>query len=201
MRCSGSSMMARTGRMSSSSTVYLNGAAALEAFHHNLKLRACPRCGQTGHLIFHGALVGYGCQGSERQKRGQRVFCSNRHRKRGCGKTFAVLFSLLLKARIIPAALVATFLATVLAGACRHAAWLSLCHGFSLESGYRLWRDWVSGQAYLRTWLCRKIPPPRPERIGDGLTQTWEHLRHAFAGRPCPVTAFQEHFQQPFFPN
>ena len=187
--------------MSSSSTVYLNGPTALEAFHHNLKLRACPACAETGHLIFHGALAGYGGQGSERQKRGHRVFCSNRHRKRGCGKTFSVLFSLLLKARIIPAKLVSSFLSTVLAGACRHAAWLSVTHGFSLESGYRIWRDWALGQAYLRTWLCRKSPPPRPECIGDGLTQTWAHLCDAFAGRPCPVAAFQEHFQQPFFPN
>jgi hypothetical protein len=194
-------MVARTGRMSSSSTVYLNDVAALEAFQHNLKLRACPSCAQTGHLIFHGPLVGYASGGSQRQKRGQRVFCSNRFRKRGCGKTFSVLFSLLLKARIIPAGLVAIFLATVMTGSCRQAAWLSLRHGFSLESGYRIWREWVSGQAYLRTWLCRKIPPPRPEQIGDGLAQTWAHLRCAFAGQPCPVAAFQEHFQQPFFPN
>jgi len=187
--------------MSSSSTVYLNDAAALEVFHHNLKLRACPACAQTGHLIFHGTLVGYGCHGSERQKRGQRVFCSNRFRKRGCGKTFSVLFSLLLKARMIPAALVVSFLSTVLAGTCRQSAWLSLRHGFSLESGYRLWRDWMASQSYLRSWLCRKIPPPRPECVGDGLAQTWDHLRSAFAGRPCPVAAFQEHFQQPFFPN
>ena len=187
--------------MSSSSTVYLHDAAALEAFHQNLKLRACPACAQTGFLNFHGALVGYGGQGSERRKRGHRVYCSNRHHKRGCGKTFSVLFSLLLKARNIPAALVASFLATVLAGASRQAAWLSLRHGFSLESGYRLWRDWVSGQGYLRSWLCRKIPPPSPERIGNGLAQTWDHLCHAFAGQPCPVGAFQEHFQQPFFPN
>ena len=96
--------------MSSSSTVYLHDAAALEAFHQNLKLRACPACAQTGFLNFHGALVGYGGQGSERRKRGHRVYCSNRHHKRGCGKTFSVLFSLLLKARIIPAALVANFL-------------------------------------------------------------------------------------------
>jgi hypothetical protein len=192
-------MAARTGRMSSSSTVYLHDAAALEAFHHNLKLRACPKCNQTGHLIFHGALIGYGCQGSERQKRGQRVYCSNRHRQRGCGKTFSVLFSLLLKARIIPAGLVVSFLSTVLAGACRQAAWLSLCHGFSLESGYRIWREWVAAQSYLRTWLCRKSPPH--EQARDGLAQTWDHLRATFAGRPCPVAAFQEHFQQPFFPN
>jgi hypothetical protein len=185
--------------MSSSSTVYLHDAAALEAFHHDLKLRACPSCAQTGFLNFHGPLVGYGGSGSDRQQRGQRVFCSNRFRQRGCGRTFSALFSLLLKARIIPAALVTTFIATVLSGTCRHAAWLSLVHGFSLESGYRIWREWMAGQAYLRTWLCRKIPPP--EQARDGQAQTWAHLLSAFAGRPCPVAAFQDHFQQPFFPN
>jgi hypothetical protein len=143
--------------------------------------------------------VGYGGQGSERQKRGHRVFCSNRQRKRGCGKTFSVLLSLLIKARIIPAALVVSFISRVLAGTCRQAAWFSSVHGFSLESGYRIWRDWMAGQSYLRTWLCRKIPPPQEAR--DGLAQTWDHLRRAFAGRPCPIAAFQEHFQQPFFPN
>jgi hypothetical protein len=185
--------------MSSSSTVYLHDAAALDTFHQNLKLRSCPSCAQTGFLIFHGPLVGYGGQGSERQKRGHRVFCSNRQRKRGCGKTFSVLLSLLIKARIIPAALVVSFISRVLAGTCRQAAWFSSVHGFSLESGYRIWRDWMAGQSYLRTWLCRKIPPPQEAR--DGLAQTWDHLRRAFAGRPCPIAAFQEHFQQPFFPN
>ena len=143
MGCSGTARRARTGLMSSSSTVYVNDAAALEAFQRNLKLRACPACAQTGFLNSHGPWFGYGGHRSERHKRGHRVFCSNRFRKRGCGKTFSVLFSLLLKGRIIPAALVTAFLAPVLAGACRHAAWLSVAHGFSLESGYRLWRDWV----------------------------------------------------------
>jgi hypothetical protein len=187
--------------MSPSSTVYVRDTAALQTFHRNLKLRACPHCRQTGFLIFHGALIGYGLSAHAREFRGQRIFCSNRFRKAGCGRTFSVLFSLLLKARMIPARLVVGFISRVLAGAGRKVAWHSMPHSFSLESGYRLWRDWVAGQTHLRGWLCRKIPaPPRP-MAGDPLAETWRHLQRAFAGRPCPVAAFQEHFQQPFFSN
>ncbi len=172
----------------------------MAGFRQGLKGRACPWCYQIGFLILNGVLTGYGGSGpSDRQVRGQRIFCSNRWRKRGCGRTFSVLLSFLLKRCLIPSGLVAEFIARVLTGATRSCAWQSLAHCFSLESGYRVWRRWLRAQSHLRSWLCQKGPPPDN---GDGApTQTWAHLHVIFMDEPCPVSAFQAHFQQPFFPN
>ncbi len=182
------------------STVYVRDSSDLNAFHQTLKRKACPSCFQTGFLIFNGGLFGYDwrCK-SSRQLRGKRVFCSDRWRRRGCGGSFRVLFSCLLAGRIIPAVLVVAFISKVLEGMTRRSAWLSLSHGFSLESGYRLWGDWLAAQSHVRSWLARMGSPP--ERGFDGSSQTWAHLKQVFLNRSCPIAAFQEHFQQPFFPN
>ncbi len=189
--------MVKRGRMNP--IFYVNNVAGLQAFHQNLKLRSCPWCFQVGYLIFNGAMYGFGWRrADERQVRGQRVFCSNRWLRRGCGRTFSVLFSFLLRGRMIPAILVDAFISRVLEGATRRSAWLSLRHSFSLESGYRLWNQWLDGQVHVRSWLCRKGSPP--EAGSDGPSQTWAHLKQVFSDQACPITAFQDHFQQPFFP-
>ena len=191
--------VAKTGRMNPC-TVYVSDVCDLNAFHQTLKLRACPWCFQISYLIFNGGLIGYDWRGgSKRQVRGKRVFCSNRWSRRGCGRSFPVLFSFLLKGRMIPAMLVVAFVSKVLEGATRRSAWLSLAHGFSLESGYRLWADWLDAQSHVRSWLARMGSPP--EVGSDGPSQTWAHLRQVFGNQSCPISAFQEQFQQPFFPN
>ena len=100
---------------------------------------------------------------------------------------------------MIPATLVVAFISKVLEGATRRSAWLSLTNGFSLESGYRLWADWRSAQSHVRSWLARMGSPP--EHGSDGPSQTWAHLKQVCGDQSCPIAAFQEQFQQPFFPN
>lgn len=56
-----------------------------------LKMTPCPHCKMSGALIKHGFLRGYD-QNHQLNKtvRAARVFCSNRHRAAGCGRTFSV---------------------------------------------------------------------------------------------------------------
>lgn len=56
-----------------------------------LKITACPHCKRVGALIRHGVLRGYE-EGIVQHTtvRAQRVFCSNRNRASGCGRTFSV---------------------------------------------------------------------------------------------------------------
>src|SRR5690606_36427617 len=59
------------------------------------KIFACRNCGRSGTLIGHGFLRGYAEDSSARLVRAKRFFCSNRGRKRGCGRTdssFIALF-------------------------------------------------------------------------------------------------------------
>ncbi len=171
----------------------------MKFYQQGLKGRACPWCYRIGFLIFNGVLTGY-CGGgpSDRHVRGQRIFCSNRWRKQGCGRTFSVLFSFLMKRCLIPPTVVSAFISMVCPGMSRRCAWQSLPHRFSLESGYRMWNRWLAAQWHLRSWLFQKGPPP--ERGDCGPAQTWAHLRDVFSDDRCPISSFQVHFQQPFFP-
>ena len=56
-----------------------------------LKVTPCPHCRAIGALIRHGYLRGYD-EGNLRHKavRARRIFCSNRGRRPGCGRTFSV---------------------------------------------------------------------------------------------------------------
>jgi hypothetical protein len=45
----------------------------------------CPHCGAQGQLVSHGFV--YKKSQTYKKAVGKRLFCSNRHRKKGCGKT------------------------------------------------------------------------------------------------------------------
>jgi hypothetical protein len=63
----------------------------VEALYAKLKITPCPHCQKAGSLIRHGFLRGYDQQ-HQRHKtiRAARIFCSNRNRSTGCGRTFSV---------------------------------------------------------------------------------------------------------------
>ena len=56
-----------------------------------LKTMACPHCKGVGTLIRHGFLYGYDDKHQfEKTVRARQIFCSNRKRAAGCGRTFSV---------------------------------------------------------------------------------------------------------------
>lgn len=164
-----------------------------------LKLRPCPNpaCRRVGCLIGHGHLRGYG-EGSQWVIRGVRVLCSARRRGlKGCGKTFSIVASTILCRRQVRAPQLFEFLKGVLRGLSRRAAWGALGLIFSLRHAYRLWQAFLDHQLRIRERLCRLLAPPACAAV-DPARQTLEHLQAAFAGAPCPVAAFQLHFQEGF---
>ena len=176
---------------------YLPDPDALEQYRQSLKSTCCPHCGEAEQLISHGFLRGYAEAGSERVIRGRRFFCSNRHQRRGCGRTFSILLAQFLRRCIISAESVGRFLAGVCQGQNRKTAWEHTHCRLSLESAYRIAKRVQRMQSRLRTLLCRKGSPPA-SRASDPLCQVLGHLQQAFARTACPVAAFQVHFQQPF---
>lgn len=63
----------------------------LQALQASLKTTSCPHCKSVGYLIRHGFLRGYDdTHSANKTIRATRVFCSNRNRANGCGKTFSV---------------------------------------------------------------------------------------------------------------
>ena len=62
----------------------------LAALTERLKLISCPHCKKIGTLIRHGSLTGFDDSTPQRKTlRARRIFCSNRHRRPGCGRTFS----------------------------------------------------------------------------------------------------------------
>ena len=165
-----------------------------------LALQDCPNpdCRRVGCLIRNGPLCGYG-EGSQRIIRGQRVVCSARrsHGEMGCGKTFSILRGDVLYRRQVNAPQLYDFFSGMLRGLSRRGAWAALGLLFSIRHVYRLWRAFLNRQLRLRVLLSRLGAPPSSE-LADPALQVIQHLQSAFAGEPCPVAAFQLHFDEGF---
>ncbi|HET8697687.1 MAG TPA: hypothetical protein VFO94_09390 [Gammaproteobacteria bacterium] len=126
-----------------------------------VELWACPHCKKNGTLIGHGYLRGYAERGQERVLRGRRLFCSNRHRRSGCGRTFSVKLSTVIAGFMVRTLTLFRFASAVVGGLTRRAGWLCAAGGvLSLSSGYRLWRGLCAAQSALRAQLCREAPAP-----------------------------------------
>jgi len=129
--------------------------------------------------------------------RGQRVYCSNRGQRGGCGRTFAFFLADILPRHTLTASLVWPWLVKLLAGLSLKAAAEKLRLPFALETVFRLRRSLRNGLDQLRSRLCREQPPSASAHA-DPLLQTVEHLRQVFPDSECPPAAFQLHFQRPF---
>jgi hypothetical protein len=140
---------------------FVRDEPALASVLLGLKLAQCPHCRRTGALIGHGLLRGYAEQTSEVVVRGRRVFCSNRGRQPGCGRTFSVLLTTVLSGFVVRTLTLFRFASAVLSGLTRRSAWLGAAVGaLSLSSGYRLWRRLGGAQSWLRARLCSVTAPP-----------------------------------------
>lgn len=181
---------------------YYKTEKEFEGFRKNLKLDPCPHCNQRGCLILHGHLYGYREDSSlEKNKRGHRVFCSNRRKRKakGCGRTFSILISGFIRNHIISAESLWKLLDNIKEG-------MRLAHAFrvsdiDIEEAviYRISRKLKDNQAGIRTMLMNIKDPPSLKNTKDSIIQTIEHLRSAFKDSPCPVSQFQYYFQASFF--
>ncbi|GEM_PF-1075012 len=162
----------------------------------SLKQSPCPHCGCVGTLNRHSRALGNdpGTANGE-TFRGQRVFCSNRGQRGGCGRTFSCLLADVLPRHTFTAARFWGWLVELLAGLSLKAAAEKLRLPFALETVYRLHRRWQHHLDQIRTRLCRQQLPPVSTQTDPGL-QTVEHLRLVFPGGAA-LADFQVHFQQP----
>lgn len=176
---------------------YVGSAVEFDEYRLHLKSVPCPHCRAVGHLNRHGYLRGYAEEGSERVVRGWRIFCSNRGRHRGCGRTHAPLLADFIRRRSVTAARFWAFLKKILSGQSVQGAWESVRSIFTVECGYRLWDAFCRFQPTLRSLLCR-IQEPAPSSTRSPWIQTLEHLRAAFSTSSCPIAAWQIRFQKAF---
>jgi hypothetical protein len=174
--------------------------AELDRMLLGIKLAACPHCQQTGTLIGHGFLRGYAERGSELVVRGRRLFCSNRGRRPGCGRTFSVMLQTVLAGFVVRTLTLWCFVQAVLGGLTLRAAWLCEAgRALSLSSGYRLWRRLGAGQSTLRALLCREAPAPA-STAREPLAQLVQHLAITVGGEQVDLfAAYQSHLGRGLF--
>ncbi len=175
---------------------YFISEGELHQFGFDLKLVQCPHCGRVGFLNGHGFLRGYGEAEQEMVIRGRRFFCSNRHQRLGCGRTFSVFFVDVLIGFMVRARTLWKFVQGVAGSLSRKASWEKSAGAFSLASGYRLWRRLTEAQARIKELLCRQRPPPYSPSE-EPLVQLLDHMRCVFPLSDCPFVEFQSRFQTP----
>jgi hypothetical protein len=176
---------------------FISSLENFKAFYLGLKEQQCPHCKLRGNLILHGFLRGYVLpvpKKPEKKQRGHRIFCSNRNRRKGCGRTFSILFATLIRKMQITTHQFSKFLQNILTGENIQDAFELESRKYSHRSRYKLYHKFINRQPFIRTQLLKisKIPEindPHP------LAQTMLHLKSCFPEASCPIEAFQRHFQ------
>lgn len=156
-----------------------------------LKLMACPHCKVVGNLIRHGALQGFD-EDRRIVLRAHRVFCSRRHRRRGCGRTVSVWLADKIKRLKVTTRRLWDFLQQAVSGTIETAI-RALHSRFCDRTWQRVWARFNAAQSQVRTALANRSPPPerplKPSRRPAALVLA--HLHAVFGNGDCPIAAFQ----------
>jgi hypothetical protein len=163
-----------------------------------LKQLLCPFCRAAQTLNCHSKLYGNdpASQQDRQVRRGQRVWCSNRGARGGCGRSFSIFLADVLPRHTVNASALGSLLKRLLEGGSIKAAVESLKLGFALETLYHLLARLRQRLPSIRSALCREQKAPASSQ-SDPLLQTVEHLRRVFTQSPCPLAEFQLHFGRP----
>jgi len=167
-----------------------------------LKQTPCPHCKAVGTLIRHGFLRGYDEGDSQRKTiRARRIFCSNRNRRRGCGRTFSVWVADKIRRLSLTTHALWRFLQNAVAGSLAAAVCAVADCRRSDRTWQRIWKRFHLGQCQIRTALSAWRPPPElpaePARR-PAAAQVLAHLQAAFSDADCPIATFQ-HSMRTFF--
>lgn len=163
------------------------------AIVERLKLTPCPHCRAVGTLIRHGVLSVFDDSSPRRTVRARRVFCSNRHRRPGCGHTFSIWFADKIRRLSLTARTVWTFLQRAVARTMANAIHDTDCPR-SDRTLRRIWKRFDLGQSRIRTALLSRGPPPEGSTAcrRPAAAQVLAHLQTTFPNSDCPIAAFQQ---------
>ena len=173
---------------------FCRGEAEWTAIVERLKLTPCPHCRRVGTLIRHGTLTGFDDSNPRRTVRARRIFCSNRHRRGGCGRTISVWLVDKIRRLSLTTRTVWAFLKRAVAGTIA-AAIRDIKSSRSDRTFRRVWSRFQRNQSAIRTALLSRGPPPdgpAPSSRQPAAAQVLAHLLSAFPQADCPIAAFQQ---------
>jgi hypothetical protein len=164
------------------------------AIAERLKQTPCPHCKAVGTLIRHGFLYGFDEKSPQRRTvRARRIFCSNRHARPGCGRTFSVWLADKIRRLSLTSRGLWKFLERAAADGIA-AASRAADGQLSDRTLQRIWNRFHRGQSAIRTALFGRCPPPEaPNELArrPAAAHVLAHLQAAFPGTDCPIAAFQ----------
>lgn len=168
-------------------------------FKNKIKLVPCPHCHRIGFLILHGPLYGLCLDKDGKQlDRGHRYLCSNRKDRSGCGRTFSILMSYVLKYLTASAFCLWKFLSSLKKSKVKSTVFKNSSFPFTVRCANRWLEQLKKYQCAIRSHLLKKVRPPCLDN-SNPLVRLLCHLKQAFIDGVCPITAYQKHFQVSFF--
>lgn len=177
---------------------YFNTKKEFVQFKDKIKLVPCPHCHKFGFLILHGPLYGLCLDIKGRQLyRGHRYLCSNRKNRSGCGRTFSILMSYVLKYLQASAFCLWRFLSSLKQGKTKSDIFTNNSFPFTSRCVGRWLGQLKKYQYAIRTRLLKKSQPPHLNS-SNPLVQLFYHIKKVFIGNNCPIVAYQNYFQVSF---
>lgn len=168
-------------------------------FKDKIKLVPCPHCRRIGFLILHGPLYRLCLDANGNQLyRGHRYLCNNRKNRAGCGRTFSILMSYVLKYLTASAFCLWKFLCSIKHGKAKNTVFKNSSFPFTARCANRWLEKLKKYQCTIRSHLLKKVPIPRLDS-NNALLQMLYHLKCAFIDSVCPIAAYQKYFQVSFF--
>jgi transposase-like protein len=179
---------------------------SLQAIHQQtlqLESEACHHCRQTHHLVSHG-FIRKKRAGAEPEAVGKRVFCSNRYRHTGCGRTMQLYLDTTIRYLHHASGRVMALLGALLAGSSIARAYREATGTDGPRHAYRWLQRFVARMSDYRRLL--QHPPlmaspqaaPSSHAVRRGLLSSTFSALQVQLGQPL-CQRYQALSQQPFF--
>lgn len=182
--------------------IYYPSLQAIDQQTMQLDHAQCAHCKQTRQLVSHG-FIRKKQVGAEPAAVGKRVFCSNRHRRTGCGRTMQLYLDTTARYMHHAGGCVVAFVLSLMAGMSIARAYRDATGAGTPRNAYR-WLHRLSALLSVYRSLFHRPPLPgggsavaahRPARLLL-LISTFEALLRQFGQPLCAV--YQSQRQRPF---
>jgi hypothetical protein len=182
--------------------IYYPSLSAIQQQTLQLDHAQCTHCRQTQQLVSHG-FVRKKRVGAAPQAVGKRVFCSNRNRRTGCGRTMQLYVDSIVRHLHHAGCCVVAFVLSLMAGMTIQRAYRQATGAATPRHAYR-WLNRLGAQLSVYRSLSHRPPlqdaaaivaANRPVRLAS-LMSTFTALLQQFEQPLC--AAYQSQLQRPF---
>ena len=182
--------------------IYYPSLLAIQQQTLQLENERCMHCQQAHQLMSHG-FIHRKRVGAEPHAVGKRVFCSNRNRRTGCGRTTRLYLDSTVRYLHHAGFAVVAFVLSLLAGMTIERAYAQAAGDAAPRNAYR-WLNRLCAQLSVYRSLWFRPPPPHPPQAVTAnrhprrglLASTFEGLLQRFAQPLC--ASYQRQLQRSF---